>query len=139
MDISNISLIGDRILIRLDEQPEHSTTKEGIIVPIYRPEETEGGKIKGVLSSEKYLAQGTVIAISPYSKGKLEDLGVSLSPGDPVYPARASVSPSYAFPLDRSTLIASFDGIICIPHSLLEAKIINGNQENTSKSNLPNG
>ena len=122
----NFTLIGDRILIKLDEHPNHTMSPEGIIIPQYEVGETPGGKPMSRLSSNRYLYSGTIIALSPYAQKKLEDISASLRTGDRVLLAQAAVSPMFQFFLDRSKLVIDFDGYICIPHNLIEAKQNNG-------------
>lgn len=119
---TNFTLIGDRILIKLDEHPDHTTTKEGIIIPQYEVGETASGREMSRLSKNKYLYQGTILAMGPLATSKLQELSSPLSPGDRVFVSQAAVSPMFQFFSDRSKLIIDFDGHICIPHNLIEAK-----------------
>lgn len=123
MSPTDITLIGDRILIQLDEHPEHTTLPSGLIVPQYVAGETDGNRPTSLLSDTKYLDTGTVLAVSPYAASRLEDLSTPLSPGDRVLLPLHATTPSYQFFLDRSKILRSFEGLICVPHTLLEAKV----------------
>ena len=120
---NNIQLIGDRIVIRLDEAVDH-TVRNGIIIPVNTEVDSETGKIKTQLSRVRHLAKGTVLNISEHSKEKLLNLGVTLNVNDRVYVSHQVVnSASYQWKNERDQLISEFDGVVCIPHGLVEAKI----------------
>jgi len=121
--LTNINLIGNRVLILLDKEPEHTTTSSGLLIPQFTYEETDGGKLKAKASDLTYLSQGTVVSISTYAKDLLSRENTDLNVGDRVYVSTNAVSPQYQFFLDRSTKILSFDGYIAIPTSLIEAII----------------
>lgn len=126
MSQPNFELLGDRVLIKLDEHPSHTTTESGIVIPQFEATTTDGGKPTSTLSKMKYLYQGTVIQLSPYAQEKLP----SITPSTRVYITPSALSPAYQFFLDRSKLVIDFDGHICIPHTLIEAKLITNEQEN---------
>jgi len=119
-------LLGNRVLIQLDKEQEHATTASGLLVPNFRHEETDGGKLKAKASELTYLPQGTVIDISPYAKDLLEKEHSPLKVGDRVF-LSMNISPdSYHFPLNRDSKRIVFDGHIAVPTSLIEAIINNG-------------
>jgi co-chaperonin GroES (HSP10) len=118
-----IELLGNRVVIKLDEVTGHKVTESGLHVPKFGNELTEGGKPIPRTSSDKHLSVGTVVLISPGAKIKFEEEGSTLEPGDRVYVALSSVSPRFQFFLDRDTLLPDFDGHICVAHSQVEAKI----------------
>lgn len=120
MNLSNISLLGDRVLIQLDEHPEHTVTAVGVVVPKFISIETDGGKPKQKPSNQKYISSGTVIAISHLASEKLP-----IAVGDKVYVNPQAVSQNYHFLISRNNLVDDFDGVISLPHALIEAKIIN--------------
>lgn len=118
MELSNIELLGERVLLQLDEHPEHTVTPGGVIQPKWINIESDGGKPKVKPSNQKRIASGVVLMISPLAKEKID-----LNPGDKVYVNQAAVSQSYHFSISRNNLVADFDGIIAIPPQLIEAKI----------------
>lgn len=120
---SKLALIGDRVLIQLDLLEEHITTASGIVVPTTELTETEGGRVKAVTSSDKRLAQGKIVAISSYAKSKLEDIGALLEVGDQVYVGKQGLVGAYDFTIGRNGIKSDSNGMICIPHTLIEAKI----------------
>lgn len=122
-DITNIELIGDRIWVKLDEAEDHTTTESGILIPLNELTETDGGRVTTRPSDKKHLSKGTIVAIAPYAARKLADLDASLSPGDKVYISKMAITASYQFYPKRDALVIDFSGDICIPHTLIEAKI----------------
>lgn len=124
-----LDLIGDRIIVKLDEAIDH-TVINGIIIPLNTVIESESGKVKTELSKLRHLAKGTVVALSTFSSKKLDEAEVPLVVGDRVYVSHQAInSSSYHWKNDRNQLLSEFDGHICIPHGLIEAKISeeNGN------------
>lgn len=123
--ISQLSLIGDRILILLDEALDHTTTETGIIIPLNNVIEKDSGRLGTELSKRKHLTKGTILSLSPTATSKLEELHTSLTSGDRVYVNEMVMKTpsSYQFFLDRNKLVQDFDGVVCIPHVLIEAKI----------------
>lgn len=119
----HISLLGDRVLVQLDKMEEHTTLSSGLTVPLYDNIETDGGRPGAKASDKKYLAQGTVLLLSNTAKVKLEEQGYELNEGDKVFVTQNAVSPQYQFFPDRSNLFIRFEGLISIPHVLIEAKI----------------
>jgi hypothetical protein len=111
------------VLIKLDEQPDHTTTPSGVILPQFTPSYTESGRPKDELSSKKHLLQGTIIALSPLASTKLNEENTPLEPNDRVYISPLAHSDSYQFFANRQ-IAAQFEGLIAIPHSLIEAKIL---------------
>lgn len=120
---TNFSLLGNRVLVRLDEQPSHTTTSTGIIIPEFTPTYTEGGRPKDELSTRTHLYQGTIVQISPLASAKLSEEGTPLSPGDRVFVSPLAHNSSYQFYSSRDSLTLLFEGLIAIPHNLIEAKI----------------
>lgn len=118
-------LLGDRILIQLDELPDHSVTPLGIHVPHFLNIETDGGRPDVKVSNLKHVPKGTILAMSPLAAKKLEEQASSLRPGDKVFVVSSAVSPSYQFFPTRDQIVQDFTGIICVPHSLIEAKLNN--------------
>ncbi len=114
-------LAGNRILIKLDPHPQHTTTASGLEIPQFRLEETDGGKMKVRTSNTKYLSKGTVLDISPYAKQRLKDEDTPLNIGDKVFVPTSAVSPNYQFFLTRDAIVLDFDGHIAVPHTLIEA------------------
>lgn len=119
----NFQLTGDRVLIQLDKHPEHTTTKSGIVTPLFENIESDGGRPMAIASNKKYLHSGTVLDASPYALSKLTEYSTPLQIGDKVYVNAGAVSQSYHFAINRDSLVYDFDGIISIPHTLLEAII----------------
>lgn len=114
-----ITLLGDRILIQLDEKKDHSISEGGIVIPDTELAETDGGRLTTRLTDKNYLTCGTILLMSEDAKTKLP----TINEGDRVYVASHAVNPSNHFYIKREQLINQFAGIICIPHLLIEAKI----------------
>jgi co-chaperonin GroES (HSP10) len=123
--INKMSLIGDRVLILLDEALDHTTTETGIIIPLSNVIEKDSGRLGTELSKRKHLTEGVVIALSSTASSKLGELNTNLSPGDRVYVNEMVMKTpsSYQFFIDRKKLVQDFNGVVCIPHVLIEAKI----------------
>ena len=119
----NITLFGDRVLIQLDKSEEHTTLSSGLTIPLYENYETDGGRPGAKASDKKFLSQGTVVALSQSASKKLEENNSPLNIGDKVFVTQNAVSPQYQFFPDRSNLFIQFEGLISIPHVLIEAKI----------------
>jgi co-chaperonin GroES (HSP10) len=123
--LSKIKLLGDRVLIKLDNAEDHTTTSSGLIVPLNDIVETDGGRLKTETSKRKHLTSGTILLIGEQSAAKLKEAGTELVVGDKVYVTEMvgkNVS-SYQFFVDRTKLVQDFSGLVCIPHILIEAKI----------------
>lgn len=117
-------LIGDRILVQLDPLQDHTTTASGLVIPLNKVIETEGGRLTTELSKQKHLTQGTILKIGALAAKRLEEEMSPLSVGDRVYVSPQVVNGKhYEFPLDRTILTYDFEGHVAIPHSLIEAKI----------------
>lgn len=117
----NIELLGDKVLVQLQDHPDHTITAGGILNPLFVNIESDAGRPKAKASNKKYLAKGKVLLISPLAKERIPLLEV----GDEVYVAPTTVSQDFHFSLKRASLVEDFDGVISIPSSLVEAKIIN--------------
>lgn len=120
--LSNLQLLGDRVVIKVDQIQDHSITESGIIVPSAELAETDGGKIQTRPTSEKRLSKGTILAISTKASEETK-----LEVNDKVYFAKSGLSGSFDFDLDRNALSSSplvDKSVICIPSTLIEAKII---------------
>lgn len=120
----NYELIGDRVVIALDKAVEHTKTASGLEVPLFYNTESDGGRPIAKVSDRTHLPKGTVHAISSYAKSKLADLGITISEGDKVFVNPSAVSPSYQFFESRDNLVQDFEGLICISHLHIEAKIL---------------
>lgn len=110
-------------MIQLNEIQEHTKTEAGLWIPSNELVETDGGKVTTRPSKTRYYAHGKVLNISKYAKDKLKEQGVSLEEGESVYVSKnALTSDSFHFYTDRSKPVQDFKGLICIPHTLIEAK-----------------
>lgn len=118
----NYELIGDRILVQLDEQSTHEVTEAGIYNPLMENEETDGGRYRAKISSRHYIAVGTVQKISPFALKKLQELGAELQVGDRVLVDHRAASEQYSF-FPKRGLVRTFQGLVSIPHVYIEAKI----------------
>lgn len=116
-------LFGDRIVILLDELEDHTITEYGVYVPLNEVYETDGGKIKTRTAEQKHLAMGTVLAISAQATKNLATNSNTLSVGDRVYVPPTAVAKQFYFFPERTKLVQDFTGYICVPHTLIEAKI----------------
>lgn len=123
--INNLELVGDRVLILLDEAKDHTITESGIIIPLNNTIEKESGRLGTELSKRKHLTKGVIVGLSSIASTKLNDLGVPLTVGDRVFVNEQVLrtTSSYQFFIDRDKLVVDFDGLVCIPHLLIEAKI----------------
>lgn len=120
--ITSLTLVGDRILIQLNEIEDYTVTKAGLYIPHNELEETEGGKIRTRPSGDKHYSVGKVLKLSDYSKNKLEELNVTVNEGDTVFVAKTALnSENFHFHLDRKQKVQTFTGLIAIPHTLIEA------------------
>lgn len=118
------SVLGDRVIVLLDEAKDHTITDAGIIVPLQRLTESESGRVKTELTGRKHYLQGTVLQIGALAAKKLEENLSDIKVGDRVYiGAQALNSNGYQWYPDRTKLVADFEGYVCIPHVLIEAKI----------------
>jgi co-chaperonin GroES (HSP10) len=125
--ISNLNLIGDRILIQLKEIQNHTRTEAGLYIPANVLAETDGGKVTTRPSGQKYYAEGTILNISQQATEKLiEDNKIIPRNfiGDTVLIAKHTLNnDSFHFYVDRSKQVQDFKGVILIPHTLIEAII----------------
>lgn len=127
--ISDLELVGDRVIIKLDQAEDHTRTESGLLIPLNQNVEKESGRVGSRLSKRKHLATGTVLALSDYASNKIAEYGAEIKPGDKVYVTEMSannVSTFQFFP-DRRKLVQDFQGYIIIPHTQIEAKVKNGN------------
>lgn len=131
--ISKLSLIGDRVIVLLDEAQDHTKTDSGLYIPLNTVVEKDSGRLGTELSKRKRLSAGVVLNISQFSKQKLEDQQADLKVGDRVYVSEMVLKniPSYEFFPKRDQLVLDFVGLVCIPHTLIEAKI-NNDEESTN-------
>lgn len=118
----NMTLIGDRVVILLDKA-EDTVTSSGILIPKMEMVETEGGRLKARPSTDSHLLQGTILNMSLYSIEKFKELGSIPKHNSKVLVSKQAKQDSFHFFPDRSKLVQDFKGIICIPHSLVEANI----------------
>ncbi len=121
--MNELELIGDRILVQLDEQPTHEVTEAGIVNPLTELYETDGGRAGSKVSSRKYIAKGTILKISSFAKRKLEELGTTLEEGDTILVDHRCASEQYSF-FPKRGLVKTFEGLVSIPHVYIEAKVI---------------
>lgn len=118
----NMTLLGDRILILLDKESD-TTTQSGIIIPKMKLKETDGGRLKSEADPDYFTLKGTILNMSSYAIEKFKEFGPSPKHGDKVLVSKQAKQESFHFYPDRSKLVQYFNGIICIPHTLIEAKI----------------
>lgn len=112
------------MLIQLNEIPDHTKTAAGLYIPLQDLAETDGGKVTTRPSKIKHYSVGKILNISPYAKEKLSEFNNTLDVGDTVYIAKHTMSSdAFHFYMDRSKTVQDFKGLICIPHTLIEAKI----------------
>ena len=116
-----MQLLHDKVLIQLDEHPEHTVTESGIFVPKFVSVESDGGRPLEIPSNEKYLASGTVVSIAPLANQKMEENLTPLKVGDKVFVSKTAVSQSFHFKEKRDSIVYDFDGLILIPYILIEA------------------
>lgn len=123
--ISSVSVIGDRVIVLLDEAKEHSTTDSGFIIPLNNIVEKPSGQQGTELSSRSHLDKGTVVAISEFASAKLSEQQASVKVGDRVFvsPLVGRNVKSYQFLLNRDRLVTDFEGLVCVPYTFIEAKI----------------
>lgn len=114
-------LTHDKVLIQLDKHSDHTTTPSGLFNPKFLNIETDGGRPDIKLSNESYVAQGTVIDMSPYAAQRMKESLTPISIGDKVFVTKSAVSMNHHFDKDRNTILQEFDGLILIPFVLIEA------------------
>lgn len=118
-----VTILGDRILIKLDEAQDHTVTESGIAIPLNEVYETDGGRLKTRTSDRKHLAQGTVLAIGDQAVENLAKLNIILGKKDKVFLSHTALNQkAFYFFTRRDKLVQDFDGLIAIPHTLIEAK-----------------
>lgn len=118
----NMTLLGDRVLVLLSPATD-TITSSGILIPKMEMVETDGGRLKARPSTDSYLLQGTILNMSIYSIEKFKETGVIPFHNDTVLVSKQAKQDSFHFFPDRSKLVQDFKGIICIPHTLVEAKL----------------
>jgi len=123
--MEKLKLLGDRVIILLDRQEEHTVTNSGIIVPLSEITQTDSGRINAITSSRKYLTKGVVIQVSEQALSKMKEAGYSLSPGDRVYLTENGASTQYKFSYNRDSLHQEDEGYRCVPHIIIEGIIEN--------------
>lgn len=123
--INKLELVGDRVLVLLDNAEGHTVTASGVIIPLNDVVETDGQRLKAETSKRKHLTSGKIVRVSSTAAAKLADSNLTLSQGDVVYVSDmvGKNVASYQFFVDRSKLVQDFNGIVCIPHTLIEAKV----------------
>ena len=122
---TNYKIQGDRVIILLDEAKDHTITESGIVIPLQKLTESDAGRIKTELTNRKHYLQGTILQIGALAAKKLEESLVDVLPGDRVYVSQMALSTAgYQFYPDRTKLVSDFEGFVCVPHSMIEAKII---------------
>jgi len=80
-----MKLLNEKVLIKLDEHKEHTSTPTDLLVPLYDNIETDGGRPGVKISPKKYLSQGTVVDISKSAATLLQKDGITLTPGMRVF------------------------------------------------------
>jgi co-chaperonin GroES (HSP10) len=121
-NLSKIELLGDRVVILLDEAQEHTITAGGIMVPLNSVYETDGGQLKTKTSAQKVLFKGTIEAISAHALTKLQESIPDIKIGDTVFVPQGTYSSHYYFYPERESLVLDFGGYVCIPHMMIEAR-----------------
>lgn len=119
MSTQALTLLGDRVVVQLDELADHTITDAGIVVPLFQNIESDGGRPDTKVSNLKYLPKGTIVNISQFAKERLPELNI----GDRVFVVPSVVAPAYQFFSKRNGLVENFEGTISIPHTYIEAKI----------------
>lgn len=122
--LERLKLIGDRVVVLLDEAVSHTVTEKGITVPMSTVYETDGGRLATKTSAQKHVSMGTVVLISDYALAKIRESIPDFNVGDKVFLPEAVHSKHYYFYPDRSSMVLNFDGHVVIPHSLIEAKYV---------------
>lgn len=119
----NLTLLGDRVIVLLDFEEEETTTSSGIILPLTEIQETDGGKLKTRPALKRHLSQGTVLNISSLATEKFKEEGIPLNSATKVYVSPSALNQSFHFYPNRTQLVNTFNGFICVPHNLIEAKV----------------
>ncbi len=120
---NKFTLIGDRVLVALDEALDHTQTKSGLFIPLNTLKESESGKMTTETSKRKHLSQGTIVQLGSKAVSNFNTLGEDPKVGDKVMLSEQALNSSYHFYPDRSRLVQDFQGYVCIPHTLIEAII----------------
>lgn len=117
--VKDLEILGDRVVIKLDEAADHTVTEGGIIVSLFEEGVTEGGRPDPRISKKRFLPKGEVVNISAQAQEKLPTVKV----GDQVYITARAATPDYQFLPDRSQLVEDWTGLVSVSHVLVEAKI----------------
>lgn len=120
----SLRLYGDMVIVKLDKLGDHTVTASGLLIPANKLVETDGGKIRTETSSKKTIPSGTVLGLSAYADKKLQEMnGESLNVGDKVYVTSHANNEQYQFLIDRKKLVTNFEGVVAIPHIMIQGKI----------------
>lgn len=121
--IDKFTLIGDRILVLLDEAKGHTITESGIEIPLNDVVATDSGRATTETSNHKHLNRGVVLLVGALAAKKLEEQEFTIKPGDKVYVNPSAQQKNFYFFPSREVLVQDFKGYVCIPNTLIEAKI----------------
>ena len=124
--MSNYTLLGDRIVIEPVPYEDLPVSSSGLLTPHFDKFETSNGQLRSKIARPKFTAIGKVIRISSYAQTLLEKESSTLQEGDMVLVTANALSPQFEFYEKRDpSSIAEPATMICIPHSLIEAKLTN--------------
>lgn len=111
-------LLGDRVIIQLDKAESHTTTQDGLIIPLNELYTSEGGKVVSTTSAKRFLNKGVVLNVSSYVNDKMMEMNkITLSKDDRVYISPSGNDAHYHY---NKELTSPFDGVVCIPFALIE-------------------
>lgn len=122
-------LLGNRVIVKVHTEEEITATASGLLTPGFEIYGTDGAKLRSKPSENNLLAKGTVELISKQASTLLAQEDSPISVGDEIYFSSAVLSNihSYRFQMDRTKKVVKEDEMyICIPTSLIEAKINHG-------------
>ena len=122
IELKDMTLVNTKgVLVKLFQFEEVTTTKSGLVDPLFEQYHTEGGKFASKLSDAKYQSRGVVVKISPSATKYIDEAwaGITLSPGDVILVSPASVTRSEEFLINRELPVTGDKGFIMIhPNSI---------------------
>lgn len=122
------------VLVQLHPFDEATTkTTSGLIVPKFKDYETDGGRWAAKMDVEKFSLVGTIVQLSEKCKEIMEQEKMDYKEGD-VVAVKATAKQTYNwFITDKNTPVADWTGLLLITPHLLECKIEEENDEDTTE------
>lgn len=111
------------VLVKLFKFEEVTTTKSGLVDPLFEEYHTEGGKFASKLSDAKYQSRGVVVKISPSAQKYIDEAwaGEKLQIGDIILVSPTSVNRSEEFLINRELPVTGDKGFIMVHPNSIDA------------------